>query len=451
MEKKLLLALFILIGSLQFIIGQEATVSYSNYIESVEEYINRNDLTRKEARGIFKNVKNLALQNDPDALCMLGVLHKDGVGTPLNFNKARKYFELAHKQGDQKAAYSLGYLYLKVLGNIEQDYTKALKWFSVSDYPMAKHWIAKMHYLGLGIPQNEEKAIALLKENSSYNSRAFLWDIENRKEKEEIAISSSEFQLDTLEVTVNNRVNHISQPNATRSIPPDVVTGKWEGLLIEMDWSGDKIMRSIPVSFAIGKLQDGFGTLDTQIKIDSISTSGEALWNNGTLTFLDSKIKIEKQYTDHLDYPMLDYDLLSLSFEEQLIGETTYLLGKLESQIIQWSEPAPPMVLVLTKGEPELSAEILEALADQEDHFVKVYPNPFVTDLLVYYELEKEAKVTISIYDYYGQTGTKTYPQGYQKAGKQVFSLNNLSLKVGLHVVKITVDDTSYSKIVVKK
>ena len=76
MEKKLLLALFILIGSLQFIIGQEATVSYSNYIESVEEYINRNDLTRKEARGIFKNVKNLALQNDPDALCMLGVLIK---------------------------------------------------------------------------------------------------------------------------------------------------------------------------------------------------------------------------------------------------------------------------------------------------------------------------------------------------------------------------------------
>ncbi len=129
-------------------LSQQNSKSPFRTVQDVEDYIYGGHLTRKKSKKAFTWTKSKANNGDAEAACMLGILYKDGIGTPLNFNKARGQFQIAHALGSEKAAYSLGYLYLKGLGNIDQDYDKAIEWFKKSNYPMAKHWLAKLYYFG---------------------------------------------------------------------------------------------------------------------------------------------------------------------------------------------------------------------------------------------------------------------------------------------------------------
>jgi TPR repeat protein len=70
----------------------------------------------------FKLIKKAAKQKHPVALENLGVLYKYGRGCKLNFNKARRSFKKSAKLGNHKAAYSLGYLYLKGLDITQYKY-----------------------------------------------------------------------------------------------------------------------------------------------------------------------------------------------------------------------------------------------------------------------------------------------------------------------------------------
>lgn len=416
-------------------------------VKSVEDYIYGQNLNRKESKRVFRLVKDLAYEGSAEAACLLGILHKDGIGTSLSFNKAREQFQVAYEMGSGKAAYSLGYLYLKGLGNVEQDYQKAIEWFQKSNYPMAQHWLAKMYYFGYGVHQDKQRALELLKDNSIYNSEVLLGQLNVNDE----AGNTSQETNNLSEEAENNLEYGTGEFDAIASTSPSNIEGVWNGYLMEMDWSGKSMSRSFPIGLSVGKIEDSYGTAKTSVEINDTTDESEAIWKNGTLTLFDSQISLEKQYTDHPDLKILDYDLLSISFTEKNIDGIIYLIGRLESQILQWSEPGPPMTLVLTKENVQLSDEALAAFAEQRESFIKLYPNPFVEDLLIHYELGSDSNVEVRLLDYYGGTSVETVTNSYLRSGEHTHTLSKSNLRAGLYVVQVRVNGQTHSKLVIKK
>ena len=217
----------------------------------------------------FQLIKKAAKQKHPVALENLGVLYKYGRGCKLNYNKARRAFKKASKLGNHKATYSLGYLYLKGLGNTKQDYKKAIEWFEKSEYPMANHWLGICYLKGYGVTKNIAKANDLLKANfeeqpttESVNSV-----IETNSEK---AVS----QLETSE-----------DASVSNTITKENVYGNWNGKLLQLDWSGTSIEESIP--------------LELEFKYDSINNNIQYKWKAnseeeiGTTSLIDDAIYFE--------------------------------------------------------------------------------------------------------------------------------------------------------------
>jgi TPR repeat protein len=82
-----------------------------------------NTSNKKRIRKGFQLIRKAAKQKHPVAMENLAVLYKYGRGTKLNYNKARKWFQKAAELGNDKAAYSLGYMSFKGLGNTPQEDT----------------------------------------------------------------------------------------------------------------------------------------------------------------------------------------------------------------------------------------------------------------------------------------------------------------------------------------
>ncbi|WP_291869852.1 tetratricopeptide repeat protein [Maribacter sp.] len=427
---------------------QQDSNKNDSLLQKVEGYIYSDSITPKKAKKLFKKLKTLAKEENADATCLLGILYKDGIGTRLNFNKARKQFKKAFELGNDKAAYSLGYMYLKGLGNINQDYKKAIHWFRKRKYPMAKHWLAQCYYYGYGVPIDKEKAIGILKENLIVNSTVLLsqWEYENSHpeillENKSTTDNSEDIKASSVITTSNeDQVNTIT----------DGVLGKWFGEWQIMDWSGEKIRRAIPIEMEI--LETGSGILDTKIVLDNNEFKGNVIINNKELVFPDMTVNLRKRYTDHPNELTLDSRFLSFIYELSNIHGVPYMSGILETNIVNWSEPGAPSKLILQRNKTALSKEVIAALAEQKEHFIKVYPNPFEQDLLLHYTLEKDTDVSIQLLDYYQPSKILKTKNRRQKKGERTVVLEGLnSLEKGLYIINMNVGSSSYSRIVVRK
>lgn len=426
-------------------------VDNDSILKSVEDYIYLGDLDRRESKRVFTKVKELSEAGDAAAICLLGILYKDGIGTQLSFDRAREQFRIAHEMGNAKASYSLGYLYLKGLGNISQDYTKAVEWFTISDHPMAKHWLAKMYYFGYGVPKDRARALDILSNNPIYNSEVLLGQLENLDVIKDSTAQEEIEDGELFEAMADGQREILSIAPTEMGTIPESITGNWKGQWVEMDWSGTWMIRNFPASLTVGEVSDVYGTVESTIQVGESSTTSEAIWRNGDLTIFDGQVTIEKQFTDHPDYTTLDYGLNSMSFTVRNLEGTDYLLGRLESQILNWSEPGPPILMVLTREGTPISEEALAAFAEQGDSFIKLYPNPFMDDLLIHYELESDAHVQVRLMDYYGGANVENVTNGFLRAGEHVHTISNGSLKSGIYVVQVQVNDRLYTKLVIKR
>jgi len=171
----------------------------------------------------------------------------------------------------------------------------------------------------------------MLRENPILNSYALLQQFENDPEEEEgrHPIPENEEELENVAHDAMGDSNSSPEPFHV----PDSIGGNWNGYLIELDWSGEKMLRSVPIDINIGSIQDNFGTVDTQITIGNDSIPSEGIWNNGALTLFDAMMTMRKQYTDNPNWTTLDYDILGASFAERDFNGTTYLVGKVEMNV----------------------------------------------------------------------------------------------------------------------
>ncbi|MFI0429954.1 T9SS type A sorting domain-containing protein [Mariniflexile sp. HMF6888] len=99
----------------------------------------------------------------------------------------------------------------------------------------------------------------------------------------------------------------------------------------------------------------------------------------------------------------------------------------------------------------EMSESELLALSQQKEHFITLYPNPFVNNVLIAYELETDAQVSVSVYDLTGNPVPATLEPGVmQAAGKHQYTLYGGNLKKGMYIVQVMVNGEIYTRMVIK-
>ncbi|CAM1345102.1 T9SS type A sorting domain-containing protein [Tenacibaculum amylolyticum] len=400
----------------------------------------KNAVKHKEG---FQLIKKAAEKNNPVAMTDLGILYKYGVGCNLSLTKAQEWFEKASALGDNKAMYSLGYLYFKGLENIEQDYKEAVKWFDKSKSEMAKYWLGVCYYYGYGVEKDILKANELLKTNFSLDTT-----VEDNILTESLPLDVSstldqENEIQTIET------NTFLGTNTS-------LNGLWKGQLLLFDWSGKNVEQKTPIQLKINYNTDK-DEFSVAWNVDNQKKENQFTQIENTLYYDDLNFVLpHTSFRDGIPNT-ISHKINSVDFKQKTIGARTFLIATIESNIPDWKETGQPIRMVLQKinttssTEDELSDEILKALANQEAHFIKFYPNPFVNDLIVSYSLDKKANTTVTITDLNGNNGLTIKPNGIQELGNYHYTVNGNQFKQGMYLVTILLDGERKTRIIVKK
>lgn len=391
----------------------------------------------------FQLIKKAAKQKHAVALENLGVLYKYGRGCKLNYNKARRAYKKASKLGNHKATYSLGYLYLKGLGNTKQDYKKAIEWFEKSEYPMADYWLGVCYLKGYGVAKDVAKANDLLTTN--FEEQATTESTNSGVE------AHSDNVVSPLEIETTENLSDFNE------VSKENLYGKWNGKLLRLDWSGRSIEERIPLELEFehdsinGNIQYRW-KLNSEERIGTTSLiDGAMYFENLLITLPHASYHIEEQST-------LGYEFLSSELSVKNIAGTHYLIGEIQSYIPEWNEPGAPMRFVLakqgvtTENNIEISEDVLLALATQKNSFIKLYPNPFESDLIVAYSLKEASHIQVTLMNILDITQSYTIEQGkLQQPGDYRYHFDGSTLKKGLYAVSVYVNGVKKTKLIVKK
>lgn len=395
----------------------------------------------KSYKKAFKLFRKSAKKGNAKAMVDLGLMYKYGTGCKLNFNKARKWFKKGAELGNNKGAYSLGYIYLKGFGNIGQNYSKAVKWFEKSEYSMAKYWLGVCYYYGYGVDQNINKANELLETSFETNTE----NSDTLSDIEESANNISE----QLEANSNDVVD-------LEGITQSSLFGKWTGSLLKYDWSGKYIEQKHPFKIefkydSINETSVYLFHINEKILTGNLNKLDEAIY------FEDVQIKLSHTSFNERIPSELDYHLLSADLTIKELAGSEFLVGGFDNYIEKWNESGAPLKFVLKKKETfansdeELSEDVLQALSSQEEKFIKLYPNPFQSDLIVSYTLQEPSFVEVQISDINGTKNSIIEKGKQQNKGKHRYFFDGTILEKGIYVVTVLVNNQRKTRIIVKK
>lgn len=423
----------------------------------------KDKFTAIDENKAFAYIQKAADQGLPRAKAELGQLHQLGMGTALNYSKALALYEEAYNLGDGMGAYSIGYNYFKGLGSVEQSYTQAIGWFTKSDYPMAKHWLAICNYFGYGVPVNKDAAYELLAANTGIvNSPTLLAHLEDSKEEAHGVLADYQ-GMDVAKETAQINELFEAEPSTialaedTATLTAESLTGNWSGKLVELDWSGERILRDFSASFEFSADEDTSG-VSYNASINENKAANVAVLLDESLYFQNFDISLPRLYKDNPKVNELSYSVLNADFQVKVIDHIRFLVGYVDTKVNNWGEPGPPMLLVLandkvlTENGIEISKEVLEALLEaQGDNFITLYPNPFQDDLLIQFELVEDSLTTVEIYSLDGMFSQVIANEAKQQAGKQLFQYSGGNLPAGLYVVRVTAEGVVHTKLIIKE
>ncbi len=434
--------------------ANNGNVEAQNYLGMM--YLNGIGVEKDEIEAF--NYFITAAQNNYDvAQYNLGRMYKYGMGCDLSFIKAIEWFETAAENGNQKAAYSLGYMYYKGFG-VAQNYQEAVSWFEKSSDVMAKHFLGMCYYLGYGVATDEDKALEILLSNPTVNSKTLVSYIE-QEQKQKV---SSEVQNDLNSTDPESNLIQeevvLETPNELEYYPLEPLElnemeGVWKGKLVQYDWSGKHMRRIIPISLAIETESDS-NNIFVNSQIENQEITSTAIWQDETLYFEDitQTVTLNRLFPEHPDELTLDYNLYSTSLQKYEYQGITYLIGSLDSYIPKWKEYGKPMRLILKpEGAGDIDEEILLALAEQENQFIKLYPVPFNNQLTVQYQLETADTVFVELVSLYGTQQIVILPTIFQEAGEYTYNIPvDSTLQEGLYVVRIIAGNQVHTRMIIK-
>lgn len=392
----------------------------------------------------FKQIKKAAKLKDGKAACYLGDLYKYGIGTDINIRKARKWYRKSHQLGFDKGTYSLGYMHYKGIGGVTQNYNKAVKLFKKSNYPMAKHWLAMAHYFGNGVSKNKQRALELLKTNKSLDSKVMLACMNEHK--------AENYELTAIEKTL---LEDTFNDSNTTIYGSELISGKWNGTLIQMNWSDKATLQRIPVK-TILEFNPETETTRYSFNLPSKSINGIATDGMESISFDDLNLEIHRTFFNHKDEAVVNYRIKESSVRLKKVNGTSHLIISLESDAIELKEPGTKFYMLLSKEQKQtengknISEEVISKL-NTIDKFIKLYPNPFQEKLYIAYSLENSSTISIEVTNM--NSGYRKVLQNDKKQdkGEYIYFLNGNELQKGMYIISVYVDGKKKTTSIIKK
>jgi uncharacterized protein len=420
--------------------------------------------TPKDEDLAFKLLSQAAEKGFSLATYQLGRCYMTGTGCDIDYDKALHWLTIAADQGNEQAAYAIGYSYYKGFG-FPQDYKKAVLWFTLSHVPMAKHWLGVCYYYGYGVAKDEQKAIVNFTKSHTPNSDMMLKHIAEDVKKEvdtKISTAIAETETDTntaigkdaLSDATDKVKNKPKKGEIDKKIDPKRLNGKWVGKMVELDWSGTQIVRVVPVSLQM-KLVDGKINYTWEVYKSKNESTG--IWEDNRVYFDKLYMNFDQPLTHNPYSNNLETQILSARIKFKKVNKKTYLTANLHSFIDEYKEAGPPLHLIMKRvGKQEevkeLTDEELLQLTTPTKEFITLYPNPFVNDVLIEYELKNPGEVTVEVYSLNGNTTQITLQaNALQTIGSHKYTLDGSKLIAGMYVVRVTVGATVHTRILIKQ
>ncbi|MFD2588427.1 tetratricopeptide repeat protein [Croceitalea marina] len=444
MTKKILF-LVITFSLIHLCHGQNNKEKIPEIYNNIESYIYGANQKKSKSKEFYNKLLELSKNEDDMAYYYLGLLQKKGIGKKANLKKSLKSFKKSFELGNKDAAYAIGYYYLKGLGNVQQDYKKAYKWFNKSKSPMAQHWLGKMYFFGFGEKVNKQKAIQLLKNNQLLNSQVLVKQFEKNKESElELPKNLNAFIKDKKIQSMYDLKNYDRIPIHSE------LEGEWEGNLIELDWSKEKIIKINPVEFSFTKETNINNRLNVKTIINDSIAYAPGTYNSGLLDLNRLTLSIRKKYTDYENFSHLKVQLNSLEIRKITLNGHDYLLGRVNNYIPLWNEKGRPMIILLKKKDKDWD-NAQSAFKEQAADFIRLYPNGFENYFLINFDLPEDSKVKVEILNHYGTPNyQKVFYNGMKTTGNHTLEINNPPSEKGQYVVSVTANGHTENKIIIK-
>ena len=126
----------------------------------------------KDVSNLVEMCNNAANQGDMRAQNLVGLIHKNGWGAPVDYLEALKCFMKSANQGYKGAQLNLGLMYNQGLG-VTKDYKEALKWYmkaAEQGDTEAQVQVGLMYSLGQGIAQDNKEALKWFRKSAEQNN-----------------------------------------------------------------------------------------------------------------------------------------------------------------------------------------------------------------------------------------------------------------------------------------
>jgi TPR repeat protein len=425
-------------------------------------------LNYKRAYQIFRTLSD---NGDAEASNAIGMMYKQGIGLKQNDEKAFAYFQKAVEGGYAKNAYNIALMYKNGHG-LTQDYSKYIEWTEKAGqmgYQNTEYLIGYAYYKGIGKKQSYQIAFHYFEQGAQKEDGACMYmlsycyfkgrgvqrDVEQGKFwMEKAADKGVNRAVDIMarndsktygqkparmKSNTNKAIYEMIPLKYSRVINDETmvhrnISGKWEGSIIQYDWSGEEIEREKELEITLaqtGKRIDGLW-----IESDTVSVRINALMNDSVWMF-DNVTLYENQRP--LDMKNGSFRLINQNGKEYLIGNVFFY-----SEITR-EYTAPHSIVLEHKSKSAIDVHSLS-----KDNRIIVTPNPFHDKVRIQINLEKAQKVRMVIYDLSGKK-IETGELLHYKTGTHVTVLSTADYPKGSYVLKVAGEFFSQSFTIVKQ
>ncbi|MEW7279738.1 T9SS type A sorting domain-containing protein [Aquimarina sp. 2201CG1-2-11] len=375
-----------------------------------------------------------------------------------DYKNAINYISKAGRQGFNKDVvnYVEGYFRMKGFSTStlnRRNYLSAKSAFEHSNHPMAKHWLAVIHYFGLAprFPQDKEKGLKMLTENDILNSQILSEHLQSQN-NDWITLPAEEYAA--VRYGINQHpVNNISDFNKLNTTH--------QGNFIEFDWSGSFVRRNVPFTLKldIEETTNYAKNVQYQLTIDGNIFNGVGELKNHQIYFDNLTFPLKRLYKDHPDKDRITYKIDHIQLKEFEINQKlVYIAKEWKASIVEWGEPIQYLRMILRPntslnkslefGNSIVSTSFSDQKLDKD--FAVISPNPIGDNFSIAYSLNETADVQVAIYDFYGKQKLSLPVQKRLTKGEQILHVDSSSLPSGTYVIQMTINESPYSKTVIK-
>ncbi|RXK86054.1 T9SS type A sorting domain-containing protein [Filimonas effusa] len=364
---------------------------------------------------------------------LLGRYYQLGTGIKQNFSKAASYYKQGVQVGEKYARNALAYLYFKGLG-VSQDYAAAFQLFLVSardSLPNSMYFLGVCYRNGYGVPSDQSKAHYWLGRAAAEGENAAIHELMEEKTPENKSVISLEWEekLKALRLTTEKY----------KADNDNNYEGNYEGSVVYFDWSGKYVTEIQPLELHLTKTAGCYNGLwkEGESKAASITMSA----SNNKFVFAEGASYVRKDHYSARKEEVWQFN--NASFELTFLNDSVQLMGSVKFYSPVRKEPGKPLQVILRR---KLD---FTHKAEKQEVNMTLFPNPAQAYTSLKFSLANTATVAVQVYS---QAGTLLYSELPRviPAGTYTTDLPTKKIKPGTYIVKLLVDQTVFSKLLMK-